>query len=293
MAWFKRAKVGFSAEGKKNLPDGLWIKCSHCGEVLYKKELEKIYSVCSNCGFHFRITCDEYIRIISDPGSFFETNANLQPDDPLKFKDTERYSDRLKKAASKTKLTEAIKTGTCNLHGQAVVLAVMDFRFVGGSMGSVVGEKIARSIDLALRRKFPLIIVSASGGARMQESTYSLMQMAKTSARLAMLSDANLPYISILTHPTTGGVTASFSMLGDVIIAEPGALIGFAGPRVIKQTIGQDLPEGFQRAEFLLDHGFLDAIVKRSELKDTLNKFLTFFTDNPSDITLAKQSTFH
>ena len=292
MAWFKRAKAGFSADSKKNLPDGLWIKCTQCSEVLYKKELEKIHSVCANCGFHFRITCDDYIRIISDPGTFFETNAGIHSEDPLKFKDTERYVDRIKKATSKTKLNEAVKTGTAGIKGQPVVLAVMDFRFIGGSMGSVVGEKIARAIDLALHRKFPIIIVSASGGARMQESAFSLMQMAKTSARLAMLADANLPYISLLTNPTTGGVTASFSMLGDVIIAEPGALIGFAGPRVIKQTIGQDLPDGFQRSEFLLEHGFLDAIVKRSELKDTLHNFLTFFSDAKAEKPMQKQNIF-
>ncbi len=280
MDWFKRVKTGFSADSKKNLPDGLWIKCKQCGEVLYKKELEKNFSVCTKCGFHFRISCDEYIRIISDPGTFFEVNSDMQSADPLKFKDSERYADRLKKAISKTGLNDAVKTGTANIHSIQVVLAVMDFRFVGGSMGSVVGEKIARATDLALHRKFPLIIVSASGGARMQESAYSLMQMAKTSSRLAMLAEEKLPYISVLTHPTTGGVTASFSMLGDVIIAEPGALIGFAGPRVIKQTIGQDLPEGFQRSEFLLEHGFLDAIVPRQELKDTLHKFLTFFLDD-------------
>jgi acetyl-CoA carboxylase carboxyl transferase subunit beta len=292
MAWFKRAKAGFSADSKKNLPDGLWIKCTQCAEVLYKKELEKSHSVCTNCGFHFRITSDDYIRIMTDASTFFEINAGLQAEDPLKFKDTERYVDRLKKAVNKTKMNEAVKTGTANIHGLPVVLAVMDFRFVGGSMGSVVGEKIARAIDLALLRKFPMIILSASGGARMQESAYSLMQMAKTSARLAMLADANLPYISLLTHPTTGGVTASFSMLGDVIIAEPGALIGFAGPRVIKQTIGQDLPEGFQRSEFLLEHGFLDAIVHRSELKDTLHKFLTFFSDKKAEKPIAAPNVY-
>lgn len=292
MAWFKRAKAGFSADSKKNLPDGLWIKCKQCNKVLYKKELEKNDSVCTNCGYHFRITCDDYIRIISDPGTFYETNAGLQSEDPLKFKDSERYVDRIKKAMSKTKLNDAVKTGTATIHSVPVVLAVMDFRFIGGSMGSVVGEKISRAIDLALHRKFPMIILSASGGARMQESTYSLMQMAKTSARLAMLADAGLPYISILTHPTTGGVTASFAMLGDVIIAEPDALIGFAGPRVIKQTIGQDLPEGFQRAEFLLQHGFLDAIVSRKELQDTLHHFLTFFSDKAAERPMPKPNSF-
>ncbi|MDZ7315636.1 MAG: acetyl-CoA carboxylase, carboxyltransferase subunit beta [candidate division KSB1 bacterium] len=279
MSWFKREKAGITVTDKKALPDGLWIKCENCGEVLYKKELERQYSVCSKCGFHFRITCNEYIALICDEGSFVETFANIRSADPLKFKDSERYIDRIKKAMQKTGMTEAVKTGTAAINGIPVVLGVMDFRFVGGSMGSVVGEKIARATMLALEKRLPLIIVSASGGARMQESAYSLMQMAKTSARLAMLAEARLPYISILTHPTTGGVTASFSMLGDVILAEPGALIGFAGPRVIKQTIGQDLPEGFQRAEFLLEHGFIDAVIHRKELKQTLYSLLTFFLD--------------
>jgi acetyl-CoA carboxylase carboxyl transferase subunit beta len=279
MAWFKRAKTGFSGQNKKSMPDGLWIKCANCNEVLYRKELEKNYSVCSACGFHFRITCDDYINLICDDNTFYETETAMQSLDPLKFKDAERYTDRIKKAIAKTNMNEAVKTGTGNIKGMPVVLAVLDFRFVGGSMGSVVGEKIARAADLALRRQFPLIIISASGGARMQEAAYSLMQMAKTSARLAMLSDAKLPFVSLLTNPTTGGVTASFAMLGDVILAEPKALIGFAGPRVIKQTIGQDLPEGFQRSEFLLEHGFIDAIVERKNLKERLYQILTFFVD--------------
>ncbi|MBN1479155.1 acetyl-CoA carboxylase carboxyltransferase subunit beta [candidate division KSB1 bacterium] len=285
MAWFKRVKTGFTGQDKKNLPDGLWIKCQNCTEVLYKKELENNYSVCSNCGFHFRIPWNVYIDIICDPQSFYETEVSIQSVDPLKFKDSERYADRIKKAISTTGMSEAVKTGTGNINGLSVVLAVMDFRFIGGSMGSVVGEKIARAAELALRRRFPLIIVSASGGARMQEAAYSLMQMAKTSARLALLADAKLPFISILTHPTTGGVTASFAMLGDVILAEPNALIGFAGPRVIKQTIGQDLPDGFQRSEFLLEHGFIDAIVTRKELKQNLYHILTFFIDEKIDET--------
>ncbi|MBN1464193.1 acetyl-CoA carboxylase carboxyltransferase subunit beta [candidate division KSB1 bacterium] len=276
MDWFKRVKAGFSGQDRKNLPDGLWIKCQQCREVLYKKELEKNFHVCANCGYHFRITCDDYINIICDLNTFYETEAHMQSLDPLKFKDAERYIDRVKKASLKTGLTEAVKTGSGSINGAPIVLAVMDFRFVGGSMGSVVGEKIARATSLAMRRKFPLIIVAASGGARMQEGAYSLMQMAKTSAHLAMLADAGLPFISVLTHPTSGGVTASFAMLGDVILAEPGAFVGFAGPRVIKQTIGQDLPEGFQRSEFMLEHGFIDAIVARNELKSTLHQILTF-----------------
>ncbi|RPI00633.1 MAG: acetyl-CoA carboxylase carboxyltransferase subunit beta [Calditrichaeota bacterium] len=289
MAWFKREKAGFDLQDKKSLPDGIWVKCESCGEVLYRKELDRLFSVCTKCGFHFRITCEGYISLICDENSFQETNAHIQSVDMLKFRDSERYSDRIKKAMTKTGMSEAVRTGTASIYGLPVVLAVMDFRFVGGSMGSVVGEKIARAAELAFEQHRPFIAVSASGGARMQESAYSLMQMAKTSARIAMLSDAKLPYISILTHPTTGGVTASFSMLGDVIIAEPGALIGFAGPRVIKQTIGQDLPEGFQRSEFLLNHGFVDAIVHRKDLKQTLYQLLSFFLEDAADKPLPEQ----
>jgi len=277
MAWFKRAKKGLTTQTKKELPNGLWIKCQNCGEVVYKKELLKNYFVCMKCDYHFRINSDEYIKILTDNGSFEEFNSKIHSTDPLKFKDSKRYSDRLKAAINSTNLTDAIKTGKCTINNLPVILAVMDFRFIGGSMGSVVGEKIARAVNVAIEMRQPLIIISASGGARMQESSYSLMQMAKTSAHLAMLSDAKLPYISILTHPTTGGVTASYSMLGDIILAEPKALIGFAGPRVIKQTIGQDLPAGFQRSEFLLEHGFVDSIVHRKDLKERLHQILTFF----------------
>lgn len=277
MEWFKRVKRGLQPQAKKQMPDGLWLKCEQCGEILYKKELDRNLSVCTKCDHHFRIYSHDYIQLLADPESYQEFNANIKSTDPLKFRDSKKYSDRLKAAIAKTGLHEAVRTGTCTTSGIPIVLCVMDFRFIGGSMGSVVGEKIARATDVAIEKKVPLVIVSASGGARMQEGALSLMQMAKTSARLAKLSDAGLPYVSILTHPTTGGVTASFSMLGDVIIAEPGALIGFAGPRVIKQTIGQDLPEGFQRSEFLLEHGFLDAIVHRKELKETLKRLLTFF----------------
>lgn len=283
MAWFKRVKAGLSSQDKKSLPDGVWLKCQNCREVLYKKELEKNYSVCSNCGFHFPITNDDYIDIICDKNSFYEINSQIISADPLKFKDTEKYVDRIKKEMNKTGLSEAVKTGTGMIKGKLIVLAVMDFRFVGGSMGSAAGEKISRAAELSLRRELPFITVSASGGARMQEAALSLMQMAKTSARIAMLADAKIPFISILTHPTTGGVTASFSMLGDIILAEPRALIGFAGPRVIKQTIGQDLPEGFQRSEFLLQHGFIDYIVERKELKETLFKILNFFIDSKKE----------
>jgi acetyl-CoA carboxylase carboxyl transferase subunit beta len=279
MEWFKRVRRGLQPQEKKEFPDGLWIKCESCSEVLYLKELEKNFSVCSKCGYHFRINSNEYIKLLADEGSFKEFNAKIKSVDPLKFKDSKKYSDRLQEAISKTGLKEAVRTGTCSLNGRPIVLCVMDFRFVGGSMGSVVGEKISRAIDVALDNNRALVIVSASGGARMQEGALSLMQMAKTSAKLAVLSDHKIPYISILTHPTTGGVTASFSMLGDIILAEPGALIGFAGPRVIKQTIGQDLPDGFQRSEFLLEHGFVDVIVQRFEIKHKLSQILSFFNN--------------
>ncbi len=278
MAWFKRDKTALTIqEDKLDLPDGLWIKCPSCNEVLYKKELEKNLYVCMKCDYHFRINSDDYIRILADDREFQEFNANIQSTDPLKFKDSKRYSERLKQAIATTNLTEAIRTGFCNIHAIPVVLGIMDFRFIGGSMGSVVGEKFSRAANKAIEKKYPLVVISASGGARMQESAFSLMQMAKTSAHLALLAQAGLPFISVLTHPTTGGVTASFSMLGDIIIAEPKALIGFAGPRVIKQTIGQDLPEGFQKSEFLLQHGFVDAIVHRKELKEKLFQMLSFF----------------
>ncbi len=277
MEWFKRSSPGLETQEKKELPDGLWIKCDNCGEILYKKELQRNLLVCTKCDYHFRMNSDQYIALLVDDQKFDEFNAHIRPTDPLKFKDSKKYSDRLKEATAKTGLTEAIRTGRCSVGGFPVVLCVMDFRFIGGSMGSVVGEKVARAIDVAIEERKPLIIVSASGGARMQEAALSLMQMAKTSARLALLSDAKLPYISILTDPTTGGVTASYSMLGDINLAEPGALIGFAGPRVIKQTIGQDLPPGFQRAEFLQEHGFVDTIVHRKEMKDKIRQILHFF----------------
>ena len=279
MEWFKRVKQNLAPQTKKEMPDGVWIKCENCGEILYQKELVRNFNVCTKCDHHFRIISDDYISLLADEKSFKEFNENMKPVDKLKFKDSKKYSDRIKEATNKTGLFDAIRTGTATLDKIPIVLAVMDFRFIGGSMGSVVGEKIARATDKALETRCPLIIISASGGARMQEAALSLMQMAKTASRLARLSDAKVPYISILTHPTTGGVTASFSMLGDVILAEPGALIGFAGPRVIKQTIGQDLPDGFQRSEFLLEHGFVDAIVHRKELKKRLYEILTFFVD--------------
>ncbi|KAA0224211.1 acetyl-CoA carboxylase carboxyltransferase subunit beta [candidate division KSB1 bacterium] len=273
MAWFKRETKGLVSQKKKDMPD-LWIKCPACDEIIYKPDLEKNFFVCGKCGHHFRATARTYIKFLLDENSFEETNANIAPVDILKFKANKKYGDQLKEAARKTGVHDAVITGFGALAGQRLVLAVMDFSFIGGSMGSVVGEKIALATDEALLRRQPLIIICASGGARMMEGALSLMQMAKTSARLARLADAGIPFLSILTHPTTGGVTASFAMLGDAIIAEPGALIGFAGPRVIKQTIGQDLPEGFQTAEFLLQHGFVDIICSRLEMRACLTKLL-------------------
>ena len=279
MAWFKRNKPGLKPQKKKEIPDGVWIKCDSCGEIIYKKQLSKNAYVCTKCNFHFRIKGDDYIHLLLDEGSFQETDSTLESVDFLDFKDSKRYSDRLKSAQKKTGLKEAVRIGYGTINEHPVVFCVMDFAFIGGSMGSVVGEKVARAVDKALEKKIPLIVVSATGGARMMESIISLMQMAKTSARLARFSDAGGLYISILTNPTTAGVVASYAMLGDIHIAEPGALIGFAGPRVIKQTIGEDLPSGFQRAQFQLEHGFVDMVVNRKEMKETLDKILKFFTN--------------
>jgi acetyl-CoA carboxylase carboxyl transferase subunit beta len=280
MSWFKRQKKGVQSTEKKPIPDGLWKKCDLCGEILYIKELEKALWVCSKCDYHFMISTDQYIDILADPGSFEETHAGLTSGDPLGFKDLKKYKDRVNEYRKKTGREDAVMTGMAAIDGRPVVLAIMDFTYMGGSMGSVVGEKIARAADDALRLRRPLIIVSRSGGARMQESIFSLMQMAKTSAMLEKLSQERVPFISILTNPTTGGVTASFASLGDVIIAEPKALIGFAGPRVIQQTIGQDLPDGFQRSEFLLEHGMIDMIRSRDELRPTIASLLDFMSAN-------------
>jgi len=277
MAWFKRDSSGLIPRMKKDLPTGLWLKCDHCNEMLYRKELERNLYVCKKCGHHLPMSSNLYIKLLLDGGRFDEFNAGIKSVDALKFKAQKKYSDQLKKAMKKTGRNEAVATGFGRLEGYPVVLCVMDFAFIGGSMGSVVGEKIARATRRAIEKHYPLIIVSASGGARMMEGALSLMQMAKTSAYLAKLSDSGLPFISIVTNPTTGGVSASYAMLGDVIIAEPGALIGFAGPRVIKQTIGQDLPEGFQTSEFLLKHGFVDAIYPRKEMKGKIALLLKFF----------------
>jgi acetyl-CoA carboxylase carboxyl transferase subunit beta len=278
MAWFWRRKGEAGEERpRKVIPEGLWVKCESCKEIVYRAEVDRAGRVCPKCRYPFRIGARERIASLVDPGSFEEREAGLRSRDPLGFKDTKRYTDRLKAARAKTGLEEAVITGLGRIGGHPVALGVFEFGFLGGSMASVVGEKLARTIELAIAKRVPLLIVSASGGARMQEGILSLMQMAKTSAALHRLAAERLPYISLLTDPTTGGVTASFAMLGDVIMAEPRALIGFAGPRVIAETIRQPLPEGFQRSEFLLEHGQLDLIVERRDLHETLRRLLAFF----------------
>jgi acetyl-CoA carboxylase carboxyl transferase subunit beta len=276
MAWFKRSKENIASDTqKKELPDGLWEKCPSCNEIIHKKQLEQNLWTCPKCGYHFRISSTEYIKIVLDKSSFREMDKKMRSADPLEFEDTKKYSQRIEETIKKVGLMDAVRTGTGKLNGINVALGCMDFKFIGGSMGSVVGEKISRLTDKAGKSKLPLIIISSSGGARMMEGAYSLMQLAKTSSRLAKYAELGLPYISVLTDPTTGGTTASYAMLGDVHIAEPGALIGFAGPRVIKQTIGKDLPEGFQRSEFLLEQGFVDIITPRKNLKETIFNVLT------------------
>ena len=278
MDWFRRVKKSILSSEKKDMPDGLWVKCDGCEEIIYKKELAKHHHVCHKCNYHFRIGSQNYIEMLLDTGTVEEFNQNIRSRDPLNFKASKKYSDQLKSARHKTGMEEAVRSVSGSVNSHPVIMAVMDFSFIGGSMGSVVGEKIARATDRAREAGLPLIIISSSGGARMMEGAYSLMQMAKTSAKLKLFAEAGLPFISLLTHPTTGGVTASFAMLGDFILAEPGALIGFAGPRVIKQTIGQDLPEGFQRAEFLLDKGFVDRVVERPDLKNEITTIIEFST---------------
>ena len=280
MAWFRRSKENISSDGtKKDIPDGQWTKCEGCTEMIHRRQLEQNYYTCMKCGYHFRIGSKEYFELLLDEKSFKETDAKVRSVDPLNFVDTKRYSDRLKDTIRKSGLNDAVRTGTGKINGISVVIACMDFSFIGGSMGSAVGEKIARAIDRAIEKRQALIIISSSGGARMMEAAYSLMQLAKTSAKLAQLSDAGVPYVSVMTDPTTGGVTASYAMLGDVHIAEQGALIGFAGPRVIKQTIGRDLPKGFQRAEFLQEKGFIDIVLHRKDLKETITKVLNMLQD--------------
>jgi acetyl-CoA carboxylase carboxyl transferase subunit beta len=275
MPWFKRSKQNIAEDTQqKELPAGLWEKCPSCGEIIHKKQLEVNLWTCLKCDHHFHITSLDYVSIILDKNTFKEMDRKMRSADPLEFTDTKKYSDRISSTIKKLDLFDAVRTGIGKIDGREVAFACMDFQFIGGSMGSVVGEKIARVIDKAYKNRIPLILISASGGARMMEGAYSLMQMAKTSARLARLAEAKIPYISVLTDPTTGGTTASYAMLGDINIAEPKALIGFAGPRVIKQTIGKDLPEGFQRSEFLVEHGFVDFISHRKELRNDLIRVL-------------------
>jgi acetyl-CoA carboxylase carboxyl transferase subunit beta len=274
MAWFRKPKTPLQAADRRDLPANVWEKCPNCGEILYREKLKENWNVCPQCAHHLRLSANGYVALFTDEGSFREHDRNLRSGDPLEFVDLKPYRERLAQAERKSSHGDAVITGEGALEGIPVHLAVMDFAFIGGSMGSVVGEKIARAGLRALERRTPFIIVSASGGARMMEGIFSLMQMAKTSAVLAQLHEAGLPYISVLTDPTTGGVTASYAMLGDANLAEPGALIGFAGPRVIEQTIKQELPEGFQRSEFLLEHGMLDAIVDRRAMKREVGRLL-------------------
>ena len=283
MAWFLRKSQNIkesSSDSGREMPDGLWTKCPECSAVIYRKELEAASYTCKTCDHHFRIGANKYIAVLIDQGTWQETESSMRSADPLQFVDTRPYAARLKQAYAKSDLPDAVTTGVGSIHGQPVALGCMNFGFIGGSMGSVVGEKFTRACRRAIEQRMPFVFISASGGARMQEAALSLMQMAKTSAILSELSEAGLPYISILTDPTTGGVSASYAMLGDVIIAEPKALIGFAGPRVIEQTIRKKLPEGFQRSEFLLQHGFVDMVVHRQDLKATVATVLRHLHGN-------------
>jgi acetyl-CoA carboxylase carboxyl transferase subunit beta len=271
MAWFKKTKET-RAEKKGKIPEGLWIKCEGCREIVYRKEVEKNLKICPKCNYHFRISARERLKLLVDEGSFTETDENLESMDPLHFKDSMSYKERLKENQKRSGLREAVISGDALIKGYTASLVIMDFSFMGGSMGSVVGEKVSRAAERAIEKKQPLIAISSSGGARMQEGIFSLMQMAKVSAAIARLKDSGLLYISVLCDPTFGGVTASFATLGDIIIAEPKSLIGFAGPRVIEQTIKQPLPDDFQRADFLLAHGLIDMVVDRKNLRETIAK---------------------
>jgi len=273
MAWFKKSKE-VKTDKKIKIPEGLWVKCDSCKEIIYKKEIDKNLKICPKCNYHFRISAKERIKLFVDEGSFVEIDSGLASNDPLNFKDKIPYRDRLEENRKKSGLEEAAISGEAMVEGRPVIIVIMDFAFMGGSMGSVVGEKVMRAAEAALEKKIPLITVASSGGARMQEGIFSLMQMARVSAAIARLNESGILYISILADPTFGGVTASFAMLGDVIIAEPRSLIGFAGPRVIEQTIKQQLAEDFQRAEFLLDHGLIDIVVDRKALKKTIGQII-------------------
>ena len=279
MSWFKRNKEGIttSTSEKKEIPEGLWARCSNCKTLFSSNDLAKNNYVCDRCSHHERIGSEEYFKLIFDDGKYKELNPNIVSGDPLGFEDTKKYTDRVKATQKSSGLKDAIRTAKGKIDGMDFIIAAMDFSFIGGSMGSVMGEKIAKAIDEAIKLKAPFMIISKSGGARMMEAGYSLMQMAKVSGKLGQLSDAKLPYISYLTDPTTGGVTASFAMLGDINISEPGALIAFAGPRVVKETIGRDLPDDFQTSEFLLEHGFLDYIVDRTEIREKLSLSIKMF----------------
>jgi acetyl-CoA carboxylase carboxyl transferase subunit beta len=282
MSWFNRTQKGIQTrtENKKDVPKGLWYK-SPTGKIVDAEQLEKNFWISPEDGYHVRIGSPEYFKILFDNNEFKELDKNLSSKDPLNFEDTTKYVNRLKAAQEKTGLTDAVRTAVGKSKGKDLVIACMDFKFIGGSMGSVVGEKIARAANYSLKNNIPLLIISKSGGARMMEAALSLMQMAKTSVKLAQLADAHIPYVSLCTDPTTGGTTASFAMLGDINISEPGALIGFAGPRVVKDTTGQELPKDFQTAEFLKEHGFLDFITKRSELKNKINLYLDLILNQP------------
>ncbi|MBA3722691.1 MAG: acetyl-CoA carboxylase carboxyltransferase subunit beta [Parachlamydiaceae bacterium] len=283
MGLFSRDKPKIKIQTTKRDSFSGWLKCTHCNELIHTNELEKNSNCCPKCDYHYRLSTDDRIKSLSDPNTFHPLFNNLQPVDALNFVDTEPYAKRLAIAKEKSGSTEAIIVGTCELNKHRIALGVFDFNFMGGSMGSVVGERLTLLIELALKQRIPLVVVSTSGGARMQESILSLMQMAKTSAALAKLNEGGVPYISLLTNPTTGGVTASFASLGDIIIAEPNALICFAGPRVIEQTIGRKLPPGAQQSEFLLEHGMIDCIVKRPELKQKISDCIEFLTGNKAD----------
>ena len=279
MGWFKRIKKGVTTETnqKKEIPEGLWYKCPKCKTIITSEDHHSQLYVCDNCNHHHRINAKEYFEILFDKNKFTELNENMTSKDPLKFEDRKKYTERLKEIQEKTGLKDAVTTAYGKINKQGAVIACFNFNFIGGSMGSVVGEKIARAIDYAKETKTPLIIISKSGGARMMEASFSLMQLAKTSAKLAQLSEERVPYFSVLTDPTTGGITASFAMLGDLNIGEPNALIGFAGPRVVKETIGKDLPEGFQTAEFVKEHGFLDMIVSRNKMKEKVSQLIRMY----------------
>ena len=279
-SWFRRIKKGINTKTseKKETPEGLWNKCPECGLITVALELEENLHVCPKCDYHFRVGSEEYFKLLFDNGTYNELFSNIRSKDRLGFTDLKPYQKRLEEIWNKTDLTDSMRVATGLVNGKGLVIACMDFEFIGGSLGSVMGEKFSRAVDYCIEHNLPYMVISKSGGARMMESAFSLMQLAKTSGKLSQLSDAQLPYISLLTDPTFGGISASFGMLGDVNIAEPGALIGFAGPRVIKETIKRDLPEGFQRSEFILEHGFLDFIVPRKELKDKISKLIVHFS---------------